>query len=169
MIEQNKPTGCKSGFNITEKIKLKDQIKSKILRFIIFKKRTENEVRKKFQNDYDQTILNEVIEELKTLNYINDENYIERYVNEALNTKTLSIVELKFKLQSKEISKKLIENYFKENYEKLYSYELNSVKKIFKKKSQKDLQSVKNYLFRKGYKTEIVKLVEEDFIEENND
>ena len=74
MIEQNKPTGCKSGFNITEKIKLKDQIKSKILRFIIFKKRTENEVRKKFQNDYDQTILNEVIEELKTLNYINDEN-----------------------------------------------------------------------------------------------
>ena len=153
MIEQNKPTGCKSGFNITEKIKLKDQIKSKILRFIIFKKRTENEV----------------IEELKTLNYINDENYIERYVNEALNTKTLSIVELKFKLQSKEISKKLIENYFEENYEKLYSYELNSVKKIFKKKSQKDLQSVKNYLFRKGYKTEIVKLVEEDFIEENND
>lgn len=169
MIEQNKSTGCKSGFNITEKIKLKDQIKSKILRFIIFKKRTENEVRKKFQNDYDQTILNEVIEELKTLNYINDENYIERYVTEALNTKTLSIVELKFKLQSKEISKKLIENYFEENYEKLYSYELNSVKKIFKKKSQKDLQSIKNYLFRKGYKTEIVKLVEEDFIEENND
>ena len=38
MIDQNKPTGCKSGFNITEKIKLKDQIKSKIEIYNIQKK-----------------------------------------------------------------------------------------------------------------------------------
>mgnify|MGYP001011853978 CR=1 FL=1 len=50
MEETNKFKGCKSGFTITEELKQKDKIKTRLLKFIIFKKRTENEVFNKFKD-----------------------------------------------------------------------------------------------------------------------
>ena len=47
-----------------------DKLKTKLLKYILFKKRTEQEVRNKFMNMQGE-ILNKVIEELKDLNYIN--------------------------------------------------------------------------------------------------
>ena len=57
-----------------------DKLKTKVLKYILFKKRTEQEVRQKFREDSGE-MLEDVIEELKELNYINDENYIQRAVN----------------------------------------------------------------------------------------
>ena len=54
-----------------------DKLKTKVLKYILFKKRTEQEVRQKFREDSGE-MLEDVIEELKELNYINDENYIQR-------------------------------------------------------------------------------------------
>ena len=61
-----------------------DKLKTKVLKYILFKKRTEQEVRQKFREDSGE-MLDDVIEELKELNYINDENYIQRAVNEFKN------------------------------------------------------------------------------------
>ena len=61
-----------------------DKLKTKVLKYILFKKRTEQEVRQKFREDSGE-MLDDVIEELKELNYINDENYIQRAVNEFVN------------------------------------------------------------------------------------
>ena len=63
-----------------------DKLKTKVLKYILFKKRTEQEVRQKFREDSGE-MLDDVIEELKELNYINDENYIQRAVNEFKNLK----------------------------------------------------------------------------------
>ena len=168
MEKTNKFKGCKAGFTITEELKQKDKIKTRLLKFIIFKKRTESEVFNKFKDEYDNELLFEVIQQLKELKYIDDQEYIEKYILDALNLKALSMKELRFKLQSKEISRNLIDKYFEEHYDELYEYEIKSAKKMFTKKSNKELQDIKNYLFRKGYLFETIRIAQEEFIEENN-
>ena len=72
-----------------------DKLKTKILKYIMYKKRTEKEVIQKFSSSVDQNLLEDVIEHLKEIGYINDESYIERAVNEFMAINTLSIREMK--------------------------------------------------------------------------
>jgi len=39
---------------------------------------------------------------------------------------------------------------------------------MFEKKSNKEPQDIKNYLFRKGYLSEIIRIAQEESIEEKN-
>ena len=96
------------------KIDKLEKLKTKVLKYIMFKKRTESEVRKKFEAE-NQDLLEETIEILKDLGYINDTVYIERFINESLLLKNLSIYELKYKLYGKGVDKSLIEDYFGNN------------------------------------------------------
>ena len=131
-----------------------DKIKTKVLKYIMYKKRTENEVRTKFQNDIDKDLLEDVIEYLKDADYIDDKNYIEKTVNNFQILKNLSTTELKYKLLEKGLNRDLIEDYFYENKEELIEYEINSAMKIIKKKKDLEKQEIKNYLLKKGYKIE---------------
>ena len=112
-----------------------DKLKTKVLKYILFKKRTEQEVRNKFINLQGE-ILNEVIEELKDLNYINDKEYVNKAVKEFINLKNMSIKEIEYKLISKGINKELIDSYIYKNKEKLLDYEIQSAKNIINKKIQ---------------------------------
>ena len=49
-----------------------DNIKTKMLKYIMYKKRTEKEVRQKFSSSVDEILLDDVIENLKELGYINE-------------------------------------------------------------------------------------------------
>ena len=42
-----------------------DKAKTKILKYIIYKKRSENEIRKKFSKEFDENLLEDIIEYLK--------------------------------------------------------------------------------------------------------
>lgn len=130
-----------------------DKQKTKVLKYIIYKKRTENEVRTKFSKDIDEEMLDEIIEYLKEAGYINDYEYVEKTINQYMLLKNLSIKELTYKLYVKGISKKIIEKYLEENYEKLNDYEKKSAEKIIsKKESSMEKEEIKMYLLRKGYK-----------------
>jgi SOS response regulatory protein OraA/RecX len=73
--------------------------------------------------------------------------------------KTLSKYEIKNKLLSKGIKSDLIDEYFQNNQEELDNYELNSCKKLIKKNiNSKDEKKLIDYLFRKGYSQDIIKL-----------
>ena len=48
-----------------------DKEKTKVLRYILYKKRTENEVRTKFQNTVEENLLDDIIDYLKEAGYIN--------------------------------------------------------------------------------------------------
>ena len=98
-----------------------DKLKTKVLKYIMYKKRTEHEVREKFK-DEENDILDDVIDNLKELGYINDNDYIKRSVNEFLNLKNMSIKELTYKLASKGIRRNDIENYIYANNEELKDY-----------------------------------------------
>lgn len=129
-----------------------DKMKSKVLKYVIYKKRTEQEIRKKFEKEFDENILNDIIEELKENKYIDDFNYIERAVNEFVNLKSLSIKEIKYKLYSKEIKSNLIDDYISANIDELKEYEVKSAYKIINKKlNSMETEDIKLYLLRKGY------------------
>lgn len=128
-----------------------DKAKTKILRYILYKKRTENEVRTKFKNDIDEEMLEDAIEYLKEAKYIDDEDYIEKTINNFKILKKMSIMELKYKLQAKGLNKDLIEDYIYQNKDELIEYEISSAEKIILRKEQEKPEIVA-YLMKKGYK-----------------
>ncbi len=133
-----------------------DAAKTKVLKYISFKKRTENEVRLKFNKIIEDDLLNDTIEELKENGYIDDYKYIKRAVNEFMALKNLSIKEVKYKLLSKGINKNILDDYFSENIDMLKNYEVQSAKNIANKKSNLEKEEIINYLRKKGYEFESI-------------
>lgn len=131
-----------------------DREKSKVLKYILYKKRSKQEVKNKFYTTIDAEMLNDIIEELEQNGYIDDNNYIERAVNEFLALNSLSLKEVRYKLMSKGISNDLIEDYLNKNQEEMENYEIQSAKKIIiKKQNLMDENSIIQFLLKKGYKT----------------
>ena len=135
-----------------------DKLKTKVLKYIMYKKRTEQEIRRKFSNIDKKEILEDVIENLKEIGYINDESYIKRAIAEFMNLNNLSLKELKYKLMSKGVNSSVMNNYFDNHLEELEEYEINSAKNIILKKqfSMKEQQLVQ-HLLKKGYKMDSIK------------
>ena len=135
-----------------------DREKTKVLKYVIYKKRTEREIRTKFKSIVEENMLEDILEELKENGYISDENYIERAVNEFIALKNLSIKEIKYKLMSKGISSNLVEDYVQKHEEELNEYEQKSADNIVLKKSvNMEETEIKQYLIKKGYTEEHIK------------
>lgn len=135
-----------------------DKFKSKVLKYVLYKKRTEQEVRQKFSKEIEENILNDIIEELKENSYIDDNNYVERAVSEFVNLKSLSIKEIKYKLYSKGVSSNLIDEYISKNIEDMLEYEIQSAYRIYTRR-RKDMSDdeIRLYLQKKGYRDESIK------------
>jgi len=134
-----------------------DKAKTKVMNYIMYKKRTEYEVRNKFSKTLEENLLNDIIEYIKEAGYLSDTAYIDRAVSEFKALNNLSRKEIKYKLYSKGIENSLIEDYFSENSEELYEYELKSAKNIIiKKQNTMAEEENKNYLRKKGYREDII-------------
>lgn len=140
-----------------------DNLKTKVLKYVLYKKRTENEVRQKFAENTGN-LLDNVIEYLKQENYINDFSYIEKSISEIQRLKNLSIKEVKYKMLAKGLSSKLVDEYIYNNKEEMLEYEINSAKAILlKKTSTMEKEDIQNYLRKKGYMEETIKIAGEDY------
>lgn len=129
-----------------------DKEKTKVLKYIIYKKRSEQEVRKKFTGSIEENLLEDIIKYLKQANYINDKEYIQKTVNNFIALKNLSIKEIRYKLLTKGLNKSEIEDYIYENKEELENYEMKSAENlIYKKASSMEQEEIKEYLIKKGY------------------
>lgn len=132
-----------------------DREKTKILRYILYKKRSENEVRTKFEKSIEENLLEDIIEYLKEAKYIDDKEYIRKTINNFIALKNLSKREIQYKLLSKGLKKEDIEDYFYENKEELEEYEIKSAENIiYKKSTSMEQEEIKQYLLKKGYKSE---------------
>lgn len=132
-----------------------DREKTKILRYILYKKRSENEVRTKFEKSIEENLLEDIIEYLKESKYIDDKEYIRKTINNFIALKNLSKREIQYKLLAKGLKKEDIEDYFYENKEELEEYEIKSAKNIiYKKSTSMEQEEIKQYLLKKGYKSE---------------
>ena len=144
-----------------EKLEEFDKLKTKVLKYVLYKKRSEAEVRRKFSDANDE-MLDEIIQNLSENGYINDNSYIEKAVQEFMRLKDMSIKEIEYKLLSKGINKYKIENYISENREALLEYEQKSAKHIFiKKQTIMEEDNIIQYLKKKGYLSETIKLAKE--------
>lgn len=141
-----------------------DREKTKVLKYILYKKRTENEIRTKFAGTIDENLLEDIIEYLKQAKYIDDKVYIRKTVNNFMILKNLSIKELKYKLLSKGLNKDDVEDYIYNNKEELDEYEVKSISNIiYKKSTSMEIVEIKQYLLKKGYKIEnINRTIEEN-------
>ncbi len=132
-----------------------DKEKTRVLRYILYKKRTEQEIRNKFSKTIEENLLEDIIEYLKEAGYINDKEYIEKTINNFIALKNLSIREIQYKLANKGLKRNDIENYIYENREELEEYETKSASNIiYKKSTTMELEEIKQYLLKKGYKME---------------
>ena len=135
-----------------------DEQKTKVLKYILFKKRTEQEVRNKFSKTISEELLNDIIDYLKEAKYINDIEYLEKTINNYKSLKNLSLRELKYKLMSKGVDKYSIENYIYENRDEMEEYEKRSAANIlYKKQGSAEPEEIIQYLMKKGYKTENIR------------
>lgn len=135
-----------------------DKAKTKVMNYIMYKKRTEYEVKNKFSKTLEENLLHDIIEYVKEAGYLSDADYVERAVSEFKALSNLSRKEISYKLYSKGISKSLIEDYFAECKEELYDYELKSaINIVIKKSNTMDEEEIKNYLRKKGYKEDVIK------------
>ena len=141
-----------------------DSAKTKVLKYILYKRRTEHEVRQMFSNIMQEELLDDVIEYLKEANYIDDKEYINKIVNNLKTLKNLSVKEIKYKLMSKGLNKDYIEDYIYENKEELEEYEKKSAENVISKKIvSMELDDIKKYLQKKGYKQENINEAMEEY------
>ena len=128
--------------------------KAKILKYIINKKIIKKEIKNKFSSSIESEMLNDIIDELEEIGYINDNEYIKRSINDFIKLNNMSLKEVRYKLMAKGISNDLIDDYMQENEEMLEDYEIESAKKIIiKKQNQMEEDELIKYLLKKGYQT----------------
>ncbi len=136
-----------------------DKLKTRILKYVLYKKRTEQEIRIKFE-DEDENMLEDAIDYLKKAGYINDTEYIERTIKEFVALKNLSIKEMVYKISQKGASKDSLDEFVCQNKETMLEYEIASAKNIIikKKKSNVEDEDIKKYLYQKGFMSETVNI-----------
>lgn len=128
-----------------------DKLKTKMLKYILYKRRTEKEVLEKYK-DEESDILEEAVETLKELGYIDDNDYVRRYIHDIMLLRNISIFEIKYKLYSKGISEDILDNYISKNEDMLEEYELLAARNILeKKKNTQEKEEIILYLKRKRY------------------
>lgn len=127
-------------------------INDKIMYFVLYKKRTENEVRKKcatlnYENDY----IDEILDYLKDAGYVNDEIYIKKYIEEIIKLKHMSAAQIRNDLVRRGIDSNLIENII--NDDVINDFELESAQYLVNKKykSGDEIEKIKRFLLNKGY------------------
>ncbi len=132
-----------------------DKEKTKVLKYILYKKRTEQEIRRKFSNMIENNMLEDIIEYLKEAKYINDNEFIDKTIHNFIMLKNLSIKEIQHKLLAKGLNRNDIEDYIDENKEELQEYEIKSAENIIDKKAiSMEQEEIKQYLLKKGYQLE---------------
>jgi regulatory protein len=135
-------------------------VEDKIMKYVVFKKRTEYEVKNKLKGlNYLSNDIDEIIEYLKETNFINDKNYVDKYIIEVKKLKKCSVLEIKYDLIRRGISENIIDGIIDDD---LYDYELLSAIDLAKKKYKTcDIEKIKKYLTGKGYiKSSILKAID---------
>ena len=128
-------------------------IDDKLMKYVVFKKRTEMEIRQKCKRlEYTDEYIEDIIQYLTENEYINDSRYVERYINNVLKLQKSSIFEMKMDLLRRGVKEEYIDSYIESHRTELEEFENDSARKIVEKKAQTtEIEKIKRYLRGKGY------------------
>ena len=126
--------------------------REKAIKYIGISKKTEYEVRQKLKRlQVTSSVIDEEIEYLKELGYIDDMDYTRSFVKQCYKMMQYSIYEIKNKLLQKGVNASIIEVELELLIDS--DYELNTVEKLKNGKLKSyDEEKIKIYLYRRGFK-----------------
>jgi len=140
-------------------------IKQRAFRLLGRRQHSSSELRRKLWNkDYEQKLIDEVIEDFKKNGYLNDKEFIRAFVAEKSKTKNWSIKRIKSELFKRGVASKLIDEMLSE---RPTASDHESAMKLAKKKCEvllkrnlepKELRNkLSTYLFSKGFDYDLIK------------
>ncbi len=137
------------------------------LRFLSYRPRSEKEIKDYLKKKkIDENIQAQIIEKLKSYNFINDEDFVKFWIEQRTKFKHKPIWVIEFELKQKGIEKDLI-NEVLLSFDQTKRVDLESAKKLAEKKMdfyrnldpKKRREKVMNYLLRKGFDYKTIKKV----------
>ena len=149
-------------------------IKQKAFRLLGRRQHSSSELRRKLWNkDYEQKLIDEVIEDLSKNGYIDDTEFIRVFVAEKSKTKNWSRKRIKSELIKRGLDSKLIDKILSEQYSES---DFDNASTVAKKKvevltkrnlEKKELRTkLSTYLFSKGFDYEVIKDVVNQILKE---
>lgn len=141
------------------------------LNYISYKPRTEKQVRDKLRSlGFSSSEIELCIKFLKEFNYLDDENFTEKYIRDNIKRKALSKKKLSYDLMKKGISRDIIDKFINLLIKDEDDFE-NAKKKLdkvkYKLKSLNESEQKKyiyQYLLRQGFKSDTIKEVLKDYL-----
>ncbi len=153
---------------------LYERSKSIALNYLSRRMRSEKEVYDKLvDKEINDEIIEKTIDFLKKYNYINDENFVKHYIKDKLNLKGHGKKKIVYDLKNLGIDINIIENYFEDNFDFYESEEQTALKLALKKVKNLDISDFKqrkklnDYLLRRGFSYDIIKLTFEKLLNDN--
>ncbi len=149
-------------YKTISEVKTEDLLYEKALAFIDYKMRTISEVKHRLKKEIeDEQLINKIIKKLKTDNYLNDDLYVQTYINEKLDYSLVGPAYLKEKLILKGIHYDLIDQHLikfseQKQYEKVAEIIKNETKYKIRKPYKKAYLSLKRKLVNKGFSLNII-------------
>lgn len=151
-------------------------IKQRAFRLLGRRMHSASELRRKLWNkDYEQKLIDEVIQDLKNNDYLNDEDFIREFVAEKTKSKGWSTKKIKTELFKRGIDNKLIDEMINgqpsdseiENAMKLAKKKYDQL--IRKKLEAKELRNkLSAFLFSKGFEYDLIKDVCRKLLNDGN-
>ena len=149
-------------------------IKQKAFRLLGRRQHSSSELRRKLWNkDYEQKLIDEVIEDLSKNGYIDDTEFIRVFMAEKSKTKNWSRKRIKSELIKRGLDSKLIDKILSEQYSES---DFDNASTVAKKKvevltkrnlEKKELRTkLSTYLFSKGFDYEVIKDVVNQILKE---
>jgi len=140
-------------------------IKQRAFRLLGRRQHSSSELRRKLWNkDYEQKLIDEVIEDLKKNGYLDDREFIRAFVAEKSKAKNWSSKKIKGELFKRGVASKLIDEMLSEQPTES---DLESAMKLAKKKNEvllkrnlepKEMRNkLSTYLFSKGFDYDLIK------------
>ncbi len=128
-------------------------IDDKLMKYVLFKKRTEKEVRQKCARlEYTDEYIDKVIEYLLENKYIDDVLYVEKHIKNIMALKISSVYEMRIDLLKRGVPQEYIDSYMNNHMEELNDFENESARKLAVKKSKNmDIEKIKRHMISKGY------------------
>ncbi len=147
-----------------ERNKAKEELSSKILRYISYKSRTSyecNTAAAKYLSSYSlnssekKELIQEVLTPLKEAGYVDDEDYAKSYI---LEQKERTLPRGPFYVSKFLKNKGVVQNVIKRSLDKNYTAEEERIciKKLISKKGDKTRDKLVNYLLRRGFSKHLV-------------
>jgi regulatory protein len=134
-----------------------EQAKKFALKLLALQPRSEAEVRAKLKKKgFSQEIIKNLLEELKHLNYLNDYQFAEDFIEKTLRRKPVSKRFLTMKLQAKDVSPEVINQVLERKFSSLDETELALKLVETKNFTSKEKRKVYYLLHRYGFSEEVI-------------